>query len=57
MTYSGLSMWNGSSKTHCFIDFGTLSLGGCGGHPMRPKLNLKDKGQISKPNETTSNQI
>ena len=21
MTYPGLSMWNGSSKTHCFIDF------------------------------------
>jgi hypothetical protein len=23
----------------------TLSLGGCGGHPMRPKLNLKKKGK------------
>ena len=32
-----------------------LGIGGCGGHPMRPKLNLKDKGQISKPNEYTDN--
>ena len=46
-TYPGLSMWNGSSKTHYFIDFSTLSLGGCGGHPMRPKLNLKVKSQMS----------
>ena len=43
------------SKTHCLIDFGTLSLGGCGGHPMRPKLNLKNKGQMSTPNEYTDN--
>ena len=35
--------------------FGTLSLGGCGGHPMRSKLNLKDKGQLLKPNEYTDN--
>ena len=35
--------------------FGTLSLGGCGGHHMRAKLNLKDKGQMSKPNEYTDN--
>ena len=35
--------------------FGTLSLGGCGGHPMRPKLNLKDKSQMSTPNEYTDN--
>ena len=55
MTYPGLSMWNGSSKTHYFIDFGTLSLGGCGGHPMRPKLNLKDKSQMSTPNEYPDN--
>ena len=55
MTYPGLSMWNGSSKTHYFIDFGTLSLGGCGGHSMRPKLNLKDKDQMSTPNEYTDN--
>ena len=52
-TYPGLSMWNGSSKTHYFIDFGTLSLGGCGGHSMRPKLNSKNKGQMSTPNEYT----
>ena len=32
--------------------FGTLSIGGCVGHSMRPKLNLKD-GQISKSNEHT----
>ena len=25
----------------------TFSLGGCGGHPMQPKLNLKDKRQMS----------
>ena len=55
MTYPCLIMWNGSSKTHYFIDFGTLSLGGCGGHPMRPKLNLKDKSQMSTPNEYTDN--
>ena len=35
--------------------FGTLSLGGCGGHPKRPKLNLKDKSQMSAPNEYTDN--
>ena len=48
-------MWNGSSKTTILLNFGTLSLGGCWGHPMRPKLNLKNKGQISKPNEYTDN--
>ena len=37
-------------STAVFI-FGTISLGGCGGHPMRPKLNLKNKGEISRPNE------
>ena len=59
MTNPGLLMWNGSSKTLYFTDFGTISLGGCGGHPMRPKLNLKNKGEISRPNEytITSNQI
>ena len=25
MTYPGFSMWNGTSKTHCFIDFWHLS--------------------------------
>ena len=55
MTYPGLSMWNGSSKTHYFIDFGTLSLGDCGGHPGRTKLNLKDKSQMSTPDEYTDN--
>ena len=35
--------------------FSTLSLGGCGGHPMRPKLNLKNKSQMSAPNEYTDN--
>ena len=38
-------------KPTVLLIFGTLSLGGCGGHPMRPKLNLKDKAQISRPNE------
>ena len=33
--------------------FGTLSVGGCGGHPIRPKLNLNNKGQMSKPDEYT----
>ena len=55
MTYPGLSLWNGLSKIHYFIDFGHLSLGGCGGHPMRPKLNLKGKGQIFKPNQINVN--
>ena len=42
-------------KPTILLIFSTLSLGGCGGHPMRPKLNLKNKGQISKPNEYTDN--
>ena len=40
-------------KHTILLIFGTLSLEGCGGHPMRPKLNLKNKGQMSKPNEYT----
>ena len=44
-------MWNGSSKI--LLIFGTLSLGGCGGHPMRLRLNLKNKGQMYTPNEYT----
>ena len=40
-------------KPTILLIFGTLSLGGCWGHPMRQKLNLKDKCQISKPNEYT----
>ena len=35
--------------------FSTLSLGGCGGHPMRSELNLKAKSQMFKPNEYTDN--
>ena len=42
-------------KPTILLIFGTLSLGGCGGHPMRPKLNLKDKSQMSTPNEYTGN--
>ena len=42
-------------KPTILLIFGTLSLGGCGGHPMRPKLNLKVKSQMSKPNEYTDN--
>ena len=42
-------------KPTILLIFGTLSLGGCRGHPMRPKLNLKDKIQVSTPNEYTDN--
>ena len=42
-------------KPTILLIFGTLSLGGCRGHPMRPKLNLKDKSQMSTPNEYTDN--
>ena len=42
-------------KHTILLIFSTLSLGGCGGHPMRPELNLKDKSQMSKPNEYTDN--
>ena len=39
-------------KPTILLIFGTLSLAG---HPIRSKLNLKDKGQMSKPNEYTDN--
>ena len=42
-------------KPTVLLILGTLSLGGCGSHPMILKLNLKDKGQMSKPNEYTDN--
>ena len=42
-------------KPTVLLIFGTLSLGGCGGHPMRPKLNLKDKDKMSKSNEYIDN--
>ena len=42
-------------KPTILLIFGTLSLGGCRGYPMRPKLNLKDKDQMSTPNENTNN--
>jgi hypothetical protein len=42
-------------KPTILLDFSTLSLGGCGDHPMRLELNLKDKSQMSKPNEYTDN--
>ena len=42
-------------KPTVLLIFDTFSLGGCGGHPMRPKLNLKDKDQMSTPNEYTDN--
>jgi hypothetical protein len=42
-------------KPTILLVFSTLSLGGCGGHPMGPQLNLKDKSQTSKPNEYTAN--
>jgi hypothetical protein len=37
MTYPGLLMWDGSSKIHYFMDFGTLSLGSCGGRATSKK--------------------
>ena len=42
-------------KSTILLIFSTLSPGGCGGHPMRPELNLKDKSQMSTPNEYTDN--
>mgnify|MGYP001241500048 CR=1 FL=1 len=42
-------------KPTILLIFSTLSLGGCGGHPMRPELNLKDKIQMSTTNEYTDN--
>ena len=42
-------------KPTILLIFGTLSLGGCRGHPMRPKLNSKDKGKMSKPYEYPDN--
>ena len=42
-------------KPTILLIFGTLSLGGFGGHPMKPKSNLKDIDQMSKPNEYTDN--
>ena len=42
-------------KPTILLIFSTLSLGGCGGHPMRPELNLKAKSQMSKLNEYTDN--
>ena len=42
-------------KPTILLIFGTLSLGGCRGHPMRPTLNLKHKDQLSTPNEYTDN--
>ena len=38
-------------KSTILLIFGIFSLGGCRGHNMRPKLNSKDKGQMSKPNK------
>ena len=55
MTYPGLSMWNGSSKTHYFIEFW---------HPfswrlLRPshetKIEFKGQRSNGKPNEYTDN--
>ena len=42
-------------KSTILLIFSTLSLGGCGGHPMEPELNSKDKSQMSTPNECTDN--
>ena len=42
-------------KSTILLILGPFSLEGCGGQLMRPKLNLKCKGQMSKPNEYTDN--
>jgi hypothetical protein len=42
-----------NKKSTFLLIFGTLSVGGCRGHSMRPKLNLKDRGQMSITNEHT----
>ena len=40
-----------SSKPTILLIFSTISLGGYGGHPLRPELNLEDKSQMSTLNE------
>ena len=42
-------------KPIILLIFGTLSLGDCGGHTGRTKLNLKDKSQMSTPDEYPDN--
>ena len=42
-------------KPTVLLIFGTFSLGGCGGQSRRPKLNFKNKDQMSTPNEYTNN--
>ena len=42
-------------KPSILLIFSTLSLEGCGAHPMRPKWNLKGKSQMFTPNEYTHN--
>ena len=42
-------------KPTILLIFSILSLGDCGGHHMRPELDLKDKSQMSRPNEYTDN--
>ena len=42
-------------KPSILLIFSILSLRGCGGHPMRQKWNLKNKSQISTPNENADN--
>ena len=50
MTYPGLSMWDGLSKTYYFID---LSVGGCGGHLFYFEPNPRVVSQMSIANEHT----
>ena len=50
-----LSLRAKSKKPTILLIVGTLSLGGCRGHLMRPKLNSKVKSQMSKPNKYTDN--
>ena len=40
-------------KPTIILIFSTFPLGGCRGHLMRPKLNSKDKSQMSTTNEYT----
>ena len=56
MTYPGVAKCGRDhQKSPILLIFGTFFIGGCGGHPLRPKINLKYKGQMSKPNEYTDN--
>ena len=44
-------------KSPILLIFGILSLGGCGGHPLRLKLNLKDNKKKNCPRTTCTIQL